>query len=107
MRQPLGHLCGSNPWAGTSRLDTKSIFDPHIARGQRGGAKYMKLSVFFILIPPDLAHLSQGDHRRAKTSRACRPGFSFRQHDPIEARWRRMIPDTQVRVRDDRGSAAR
>jgi len=22
MRQPLGHLCGSNPWACTSRLDT-------------------------------------------------------------------------------------
>jgi hypothetical protein len=27
-----------------------------------------------------------------QASRACRPGFSFRQHDPIEARWRRMIP---------------
>jgi len=35
------------------------------------------------------------------------PGFSFRQHEPIDARWRRMIPDTYVRVRDDNGSAAR
>ena len=51
----------------TTSVDVnKSIFDPHIARGQRGGAKYMKLNVFFILIPPDLAHLSQGDHRPAR-----------------------------------------
>jgi hypothetical protein len=37
----------------------------------------------------------------------CRPAFSFRQPDPIAARWRRMTPETKVRVRDDSGSAAR
>ena len=45
--------------------------------------------------------------RWTSTSRACRPGFSFRQGEPIAARWRRMTPDTKVRVRDDSGSAAR
>ena len=34
-------------------------------------------------------------------------GFSFRQPEPIAARWRRTIPATKVRVRDDSGSAAR
>ena len=38
---------------------------------------------------------------------SSRPGFSFRQDDPVEARWRRMTPATKVRVRDDSGSAAR
>jgi hypothetical protein len=31
----------------------------------------------------------------------------LRQRDPVEARWRRMIPDTKVRVLQDNGSAAR
>jgi hypothetical protein len=36
------------------------------------------------------------------------PGVSlFRHSDPIEARWRRMIPAAQLRVLDDNGSAAR
>jgi hypothetical protein len=34
-------------------------------------------------------------------------GFSFRQREPIEARWRRMIPAAKVRVLRDNGSAAR
>jgi hypothetical protein len=42
-----------------------------------------------------------------RTRSACWPGFSFRQHDPIDLRWRRMRPETKVRVRDDNGSAAR
>jgi hypothetical protein len=45
--------------------------------------------------------------RQARTTRACCPGFSFRRHDPIDFRWRRMTPETKVRVRDDSGSAAR
>jgi hypothetical protein len=44
---------------------------------------------------------------KARTSRACRPGFSFRQHDPINFRWRRMIPAADDRVLDDNDSAAR
>jgi hypothetical protein len=45
--------------------------------------------------------------RCAGTSRACWPGFSFRQHDPIRARCRRMTPGDINRVWRDNGSAAR
>lgn len=38
---------------------------------------------------------------------ACCPGFSFRHSDPVEARWWRMIPDTNVKVLRDNGSPAR
>jgi hypothetical protein len=44
---------------------------------------------------------------RIQPSRACCPGFSFRQHDAIDTRCRRMIPATKVRVLSDSGSAAR
>jgi hypothetical protein len=45
--------------------------------------------------------------KQARTSSACCPGFSFRQHDRIDVRWRRIRPEMKVRVRDDSGSAAR
>jgi len=28
----------------------------------------------------------------SQDQQGCLPGFSFRQHDPISFRWRRMIP---------------
>jgi hypothetical protein len=37
----------------------------------------------------------------------CTFPVSFRQRDPIEARWRRMIPATKIRAWRDNGSAAR
>jgi hypothetical protein len=36
--------------------------------------------------------------RQARTRRACCPGFSFRHSEPVEIRWRRMIPAAKFRV---------
>jgi hypothetical protein len=33
-----------------------------------------------------------------RTRRACCPGFSFRHSEPIQIRWRRMIPAAKFRV---------
>jgi hypothetical protein len=36
--------------------------------------------------------------RQARTRKACCPGFSFRRSEPIQIRWRRIIPAAKFRV---------